>query len=343
MYSDSVPADLGDHINNGICVVLKTHAPHADLLTLTKLSEAPVVLTVRDPRDCLVSHKDAFNLSQSETIDRLAESAEALLQLDQNPRQLLIKYEESAASSESVHKLARLLGLDPQPGLVAEVYNALSIDNVQAKIAVWEADGTLDKGRASESFTEESHWHPNHCSDGEIGKFRAKLLTSESALVSKRLKQFMATFGYTPDEPPALAAGDVALLSGDGWAYVDGGFSPPEPWGAWTILPEARLFLPLAGNASQVHVELSMILGPSFGLPTLSAEININGKHIVDLHETFDEQGLGMLVYDGPCQGDQVIIEFRFSGLMSPQKLGYSSDERLLGLGLKRVKLSYTL
>ena len=107
------------------------------------MMNAPIVLTVRDPRDCLVSFECAFQSERSAAFHELNQSAFALLEIADHPRQLVVKYEEFADRAKVIELLASLLGIRASGKLVRGISEALDPEVVKTKIAQWEVHGAL--------------------------------------------------------------------------------------------------------------------------------------------------------------------------------------------------------
>lgn len=341
-FSNTIPGDLAAHSEANGCLVVKCHAPDANLIALARLLGAPVILTVRDPRDCLVSFEAAFQTERAGALHELSESASALLQLESYQRQFLVKYEETSDRVKLLESLGAFLGITVGPKLAKKISEELSLEAVKENIARWEAEGALDAERPAEVWTEESHWHANHIANGLTGKYVDHLSQREAAIVSNRMRSFFQKFGYAPDAPPAIKSGDVIEFGGDGIAYAVEGFSFPENWGAWTDQPTARITLPLTKKIRRVQLEIALkrgCLGHGHGGAT--GQVRVNKRKVADL---FCDPLLPyelVFIYNGGATGDQLELEFMFKGLVSPRSLNLGEDERLLGVGVRSVKISY--
>lgn len=338
VYFDSIPADLSTHLHDDACLVVKSHTPDPNVVAIARLLQAPLLISVRDPRDCLVSMETAFEIPRLQAIAQLKMSASTLLSLSDYPNRLLIKYEDAVDRSATLRSLASHLGVVATDDLIERIARELSLETIKNNIADWETQGVLDKSRAVEVWTEESHWHANHCGDGSIGKYKEHLSPTDSAVVASGMRTFLEAFGYVSDEPPVVESGRLLQFNEDAMIYALEGLSWPEEWGAWTDAPCARIALPLANFVHRVRLEISLVL--PITLNGATNEIFLNGRRIAELPAS-PHPGELLLLYEGDLDDHRADLEFRFQNLASPQSLGVNADERLIGVGLKTLKVRY--
>lgn len=342
IYSDTVPGNLATLMVRDACVVVKCHAPDDNLIALARMANAPVVLSVRDPRDCLVSFQSAFMADREGALFQLSRSGSALLKLDGYSPRLLVKYEDSNDQVQTIAAMASLLSVQADSAAIQAIAEELSPSAVRSSVESWEEDGTLDPERPHEVWTEESHWHANHCQDGQVGKYSRQLTAHEAAVVGNRLRAFFDGFGYVNDAPPAVGSGEKIQFSDEGMAYAVEGFANPESWGAWTVERAARIVVPLDKKARRIDVAIGLMRGPCFGPARQgSARMLIDGRTAFELFDDGDLPGETAILYAGDTSHDQVEITFEFEGLASPRTLGLAEDDRLLGVGIRNLRIRY--
>ena len=342
LFSDTIPEDLALLAESEAILVVKCHAPDASFRGLARMMNAPIVLTVRDPRDCLVSFECAFQSERSAAFHELNQSAFALLEIADHPRQLVVKYEEFADRAKVIELLASLLGIRASGKLVRGISEALDPEVVKTKIAQWEVHGALDLDRPAEVWTEETHWHSNHVADGLTGKYVDQLSAHEAAIVGSRLRGFFETFGYARDPVPSVQSGERIEFNGAGMAYALDGFSFPEDWGAWTDRPTARIVLPLTKKTGRIQLEIALMRGSfDFAHRGAGTQLRVNNYKVAELFKAPEAPGDLLFVYSGDLDSDRLDLEFRFKGLASPKSLGLGGDDRLIGVGIKHLKITY--
>lgn len=178
-------------------LVIKTHRPDAAMRLFARATAAPVVLTVRDPRDALVSMMQRFGVTAAEMHGGIVASAHLLLALGAQRPVLVLRYEDGfSRSAESVHRIAAFLGLRVAPDRLGAIAASLMPDRVAADIAAMAAAGSFGATpdpRIAESVTQ---WHVGHVGDGRSDKWRGVLAEEEAARLMAETEPFCRTFGY---------------------------------------------------------------------------------------------------------------------------------------------------
>lgn len=343
LFSDKLSDEIASHADDDACVVVKCHAPDTSLVLLAKMLSAPIILSVRDPRDCVVSLEAVFDISQEQALFELSKSAARLVDLAGSSHLLVIKYEDEGEKAKTIEHIAAHLGVPATPEQIAMIADELDFEAMKKKIAGWEADGVLDASRPAEVWTDESHWHAGHCGDGLVGKYSGRLSPNEIAAVENKLRPFFEMFGYASEAPPALKSGDTIHFGGDGIRYAFEGFSYGENWGVWTEQPTARIVVPLKKAVRRVQLALTLMRGACLSLRegAGTAVMFVNDRKVANLFADPDSAGDLLMLYDGPASGDRLEIRFEFENLVSPKALGLSADERLLGIGIRTLDVTY--
>ena len=125
-------------------------------------------------------------------------------------------------------------------------------------------------------------------------------------------------------------------------AYALEGFSFPEDWGAWTDGPSGRLVLPLTKKTARIQLEIALIRGSfDFTHRGAGAQFRLNSRKVAELFKDPELPGDLLFVYSGDLNSDRLDLEFRFKGLQSPRSLGLGGDDRLIGIGIKQLKVTY--
>lgn len=201
-------------------IVVKSHTIMSGFRTFVAEHPEPVVVTVRDPRDAVVSLMQRFKTSFDEALKTVAASAESLVALSRLRRVVVFRYEdEFVDSADTLARIAAMLGLHPSAEDRAAILAALTPEAVRTKINDLIGAGVIrDQEKA---FDRESHWHANHVGDRKIGKFRELLSVEQEREVVRQTREFCLHFGYEatptadekarptpPDaEPPTASAG----------------------------------------------------------------------------------------------------------------------------------------
>ena len=137
-------------------------------------------------------------------------------------------------------------------------------------------------------------------------------------------------------------------VSGHGSAYLESGFSFPEPFGTWTTAETATLRLPLAA-APLNKLRLALDFYPSgflrFGPTGGGMSISVNGCVALEMgcdRALPDESALSWEVGGAVVAGrNEMVIEFSFKGLDADERFSGSPDPRWLGIGLRQLTIEY--
>jgi hypothetical protein len=133
---------------------------------------------------------------------------------------------------------------------------------------------------------------------------------------------------------------------GFGGMYATLGWSDPESWGRWSINSEAAIQMRLADRSS-TSVKLTLVMSGfvSESHPCQDVGITFNEKKIAQQPLCIGKGGEQPLSYKfilprELLQADgKINIRFVTPDAISPKKLGISSDERVLGVGIRSVSL----
>ena len=179
-------------------IVAKSQNPMADLESYIVDSGEPAVITVRDPRDAVVSFMQRFpnSLATSfeEALKAIAWSGERLVALSRLRKLPVFRYEDKFIGSvETFDRIAAMLRVIPSATHRAEILAALEPEAVKKKIGRLEAAGSI---RGEAIWDRETHWHANHVGDGKVGKFRDNLSVAQENEILRQTREYCDHFGY---------------------------------------------------------------------------------------------------------------------------------------------------
>ncbi len=168
-------------------VVVKAHHLDTEMLTLAVLSKAKIVITIRDPRDSLISLRERFGSSLHETIKDLSLAAATLsmlekhlLTVDSSESILRLIYEERFMDEyHTVERIASFLNIQVDSEKIRAIFEQLTPDKVGRKVDRLIAQGKMD----GLGHDDESHLHPAHLGDGESGKWEQRLSIDDQQAV----------------------------------------------------------------------------------------------------------------------------------------------------------------
>ncbi len=192
--ADYLPWDeLGSRL-----IVVKSHSPWEELQSLVAGHSVQAIVTVRDPRDAVVSFMQRFpnTLARSfeVALEEIAASASALVDLMRLRPLPVFRYEDGyIGTRQTFDRIARLLGVTPRPDERASVLAGLAPDAVKATISKLETSGRI---QGESVWDGETQWHANHVGDGRVGKFREVLSPAQQREIVARTREFCECFGY---------------------------------------------------------------------------------------------------------------------------------------------------
>jgi hypothetical protein len=188
-------------------IVVKLHAPPPALRSFIAGCGEPLLMTVRDPRDAVVSLMRRFGQGFDAALDQIAASAESLAELAKLRPIEALRYEDGFVGSPALFdRVAAMLGAGPLGGRREAILARLSPDQVARRIDELAAAGRLPGG-----VDLATHWHLNHVGDGKVGKFADALSPAQQDAVARRTAEFCERFGYdlsfgTVEAEPVIAA-----------------------------------------------------------------------------------------------------------------------------------------
>ena len=197
-------------------IIAKTHNPMADFQAYVARTTGPVSITVRDPRDCVVSLMQRFPTTTAssfeQALDAIALSAERLEEICRLREVAVFRYEDGfVGSEETVDRIAALLGVALPADRKAALLAALTPEAVRRKIGRLEASGAI---QGEQVWDKQTHWHVNHVGDGKVGKWRDVLTDEQAREILARTRAYCERFGYwsgpAQAEPTAAAERTVA-------------------------------------------------------------------------------------------------------------------------------------
>jgi len=131
---------------------------------------------------------------------------------------------------------------------------------------------------------------------------------------------------------------------GNADAYINGGWYPAEPWGRWTFLSVAALWLALPEHTEgDLTLDIS---GHAYVLPNHPQQtitVSVNGRTLGDLHYTV-QANQATRQFRIPAalvaaSHGRLLILLHMADATSPQLLMESRDDRVLGLGATEMRI----
>jgi glycosyltransferase involved in cell wall biosynthesis len=185
-------------------VIAKTHAPWDDYITHILEYREPAVITIRDPRDAIVSLMRRFpETSAFETaLKDVATAANRLVNVAKALNPPIFRYEDNfIGRHETFATVSKLLSFEFAANERDTILLGLDADAVRHKI---EKLAETAKIKGETEWDKETHWHANHVGDGQVGKYRKALTFEQQRQIVERTENFFEFFGYEPQiRPPS--------------------------------------------------------------------------------------------------------------------------------------------
>ena len=181
----------------GMLHVVKAHQARGGVARMASASDA-ILVTLRDPRDAVVSLMQYQNFSFCRALLNVGHAAEACLLLGANPRAVTLHYElgfiDDPATIDGI--AGHLGGALSNPARDA-IFRSSRRPAVEALIARLGERPTTIVDRDGDMYDLASHWHRHHAGrTGESGRWRRLLYPAQVQGIETTLRDWMACFGY---------------------------------------------------------------------------------------------------------------------------------------------------
>jgi hypothetical protein len=196
-FADS-PATLRAEAVIGRHAVCKTRG-WANLEVFARRTFATVVVTVRDPRDCVFSLIERFGMTPAPAVQAIEDDcryAAACIEAGH----LVLRYEQRFFDDpRTVDRLASHLGVAVRPETTTVIFDRYRTEAVRAfAVAVPSLPADrLSGGGNPTLYDRVTHIHRTHIGDGRVGKWRERLDEHQRAELTGRFEPFLARLGYS--------------------------------------------------------------------------------------------------------------------------------------------------
>ncbi len=183
-------------------LILKLHQGDATAGFLIKTCQVPTVVSLRDPRDAVVSFMHRFKKDFEYSLNIVAENCAFVQSILQKGRQFLVRYEDNFVNDiETIRSVAAFLDSQRDEVTIEQIFDCHNRANVEKFLSEFDS---LPEHRISESGTftwdKVTLWHKNHLGDGAIGKWRTALSEAEQQQATERLRPWLVTFAYETND-----------------------------------------------------------------------------------------------------------------------------------------------
>jgi hypothetical protein len=185
---------LGRHL------VCKTHG-WPNLHVFAYLTSAVVIVTVRDPRDCVLSLMERFQESLSNSVAGITRDCLSATHCADAGYPVLLYEDRFFDDPATVQAIARHLGVEVSDAVADDIFNRYRTEEVRAFAAEVE---TLPSERLEGDgkpllFDRVTHITRTHIGDGRVGKWRERFDPPHRAALARHFAAFLSRFGYSSE------------------------------------------------------------------------------------------------------------------------------------------------
>lgn len=196
-YGEKANALLQGNEVEGRHVLLKCHRISRNLGVVLWLARAPILISIRDPRDATLSMAQRFGMPFAEALDLLAKDAQHVA-THAEAGHPIFRYEDGfVGRPATVVAIGRHLGIavgEEEAATLVARYDADAVRRFGARFGeLPPSRRVVADGRAFDRVTQ---IHPNHVGDGRVGKWRDQLDAGQQVAAERAFGAFLDRFGY---------------------------------------------------------------------------------------------------------------------------------------------------
>jgi ADP-heptose:LPS heptosyltransferase len=230
-------------------IVSKSHWPWDSYIAFFREHEAKGVITVRDPRDSVVSlvqrRLNGEEIEFQEALKQVVHSAWRQVVMERELRLPVFRYEDRfVGSADTFNAISRMLGATLGETQRSAILAKLTPERVRTTLdalgsmaenlgdAVWKHDPKALTGTTITAEVQrliEAQWQRDHIGDGVIGKFRGNLTPEQECEILNQTQEYCKKFDYESDPKRPLHALDKAPAAALLTAVGDDEGHPPDP------------------------------------------------------------------------------------------------------------------
>jgi hypothetical protein len=193
------------HSDDDTVSIVKSHGVDAPTEASLSRHARALIISVRDPRDCVASLVKYHNLSFWEALQDVECAATTCAHLADDSRALFLRYESQFTEKpETIDQLAAVFGQRLSPDQRNLAFQNSRREAIEKLISKLEQSPSAEPA-GNDLYDPERHWHKVHANrTGAIGKWRHTLTPRDAARIELRLGSWMRGFGYLPGAKPKL-------------------------------------------------------------------------------------------------------------------------------------------
>jgi hypothetical protein len=190
-----------DGLEDGATHVVKSHHLEPAVRAAAMRLARAIFVTVRDPRDAVVSLMQHQRYRLPVAVAHVERSAAFSALMADDPRAVLLHYERRFMDDPAtLDRIAQALGGTLAAEDRARIFAATRREKVEAFIAGLDAmPGTVRDIRSGDLYETRTQWHRHHAGrDGRSDRWVSMLLPAHRVVVENRMRPWMDRFGYLP-------------------------------------------------------------------------------------------------------------------------------------------------
>ena len=185
----------------GHFTVIKSHAvDHAAAAVLSGRSRT-LFVTLRDPRDCVVSLMLYQCRAFASALEAVEQSARVCAEAAGHRAAVVLRYETGFPDRpETLGSIAKALGGTLDPAAREEIFARTRRGAIEAEIAEFPLRADVHHHPNGDLVDRTTQWHRHHAGrSGHIGRWRHFLDIGQAAWIEARFADWMEQFGYVAD------------------------------------------------------------------------------------------------------------------------------------------------
>jgi len=186
------------HNDHWDAAVIKMHEGSPEAFAAIQSGAVTCIISVRDPRDAVVSVMQRFKWNFDVAFDHVSNSLRFVDSILQAESSLVLRYEDLyMCEPQSIVRIAAHLHIDVGEREVMEIFSRLSpvsIDSITRHYTT--NDEAISVDTAGRLYDKTTHWHQQHHGDGSVGKWHKYLHRRERKLIREACWKEMTRLGY---------------------------------------------------------------------------------------------------------------------------------------------------
>ena len=182
----------------GHVTVIKSHAVNPAAAAVLGARSQTLFVTLRDPRDCIVSLMLYQSRGFASALEAVARSARTCAEAAGHHAAMVLHYEMGFPDRpETLDSIAKALGGTLDPAAREAIFARTRRTSIEAEIAGFSLRADVHRHPNGDLVDRATQWHRHHAGrSGQIGRWRHFLDIAQAAWIEARFEHWMDRFGY---------------------------------------------------------------------------------------------------------------------------------------------------